>query len=107
MAIDWVFDPAPPSGQRTGGKAAEYSFEGKIDVLVRESVQNAIDEGVKDDTPVKIVYRIIDLTGEQLGEFQDAISWSSLEDNLSAVPEKRGGKLIADSIQKMKSSDSS
>ena len=38
--IEWVFDPAPPSLSRSGGRASEYSFEGRIDTLVREVVQD-------------------------------------------------------------------
>ena len=31
MAIEWVFDPASPSGARSGGSAAEFGFKGQID----------------------------------------------------------------------------
>src|SRR5215217_7039770 len=42
MKIDWVFDPTPPSGARTGGDVAEYAFTPGIEVFVREVGQLSI-----------------------------------------------------------------
>ena len=44
MKIDWVFDPTPPSGARTGGDVAEYAFTPGIEVFVREGGQLSIRE---------------------------------------------------------------
>ena len=34
--IDWIFDPAPPSGARKGGLANAQVFDPEIDSFVRE-----------------------------------------------------------------------
>ena len=101
MSVRWIFDPAPPSGKRTGGNAAEYSFEGRIDTLVREVVQNSLDAGRAGDEPVIVTFRLIELTGKHLDRFLSGLDWSSVEDNLRAIPEGRGGRGIRRAIEQM------
>jgi len=105
MTVQWVFDPAPPSGRRTGGRSAEFSFEGEIDTLVRESVQNSLDARKSEDVPAEMKFRVIDLTGTHRNRFLQAIDWPSLQDNLLAVPDKRGGKPIKANIDYMRDKD--
>lgn len=95
----WIFDPAPPSGSREGGNAAEYSFTGGIDSLVRETLQNSLDAKCKDASCVDAVFRIVELEGEHLRRFQAGMAWDSLEDNLRAVPRGRGGLGIEQALQ--------
>ncbi|MDH5630396.1 MAG: hypothetical protein OEY96_09620 [Gammaproteobacteria bacterium] len=99
MAIEWVFDPAPPSGSRSGGSAAEYGFKGQIDTLVRETVQNSLDAGKLGENRVDIKYRFIELTDEKMQNFLDSIRWDSLRDNLESVT--RNGELIQNAIHEM------
>ena len=102
MNEQWVFDPIPPSGRRTGGRAAEYGFECSIGTLVRESVQNSLDAQKSEDKPVEMKFRIVELDGDDLARFLDAAHWGSLADNLEAIAHERGGKPIEAAIQKMK-----
>ena len=90
----WIFDPAPPSGSRDGGNAAEYSFEGQIGTLVREAVQNSLDARAEGETLVDCRFRVCELSGSHLTRFKAGMAWEQLEDNLSAVPAKRGGRGI-------------
>lgn len=101
MSARWIFDPAPPSGKRTGGSAAEYGFEGKIDALVRESVQNSMDARKSPSEPTRMVFRLVELTGSYYEGFLDGMSWPTIEDNLGAVPDQRGGAPIKQAIQEM------
>ena len=106
MTIRWVFDAARSSGKRSGGNAAEYSFEGRIDTLVREVVQNSLDARLEDGEPVTVRFRLVDLSGGDLEEFRDGAGWSSLEDNLRAVPEQRpAGRAIHNALDAMDESD--
>lgn len=99
MSIEWVFDPASPSGSRRGGNAAEYGFEGHIDTLVRETVQNSMDAGNPVEKRVDIGFRMVELTGENMESFLDAMAWDSLRDNLEAV--SRHGESIKRAIEEM------
>lgn len=103
MAIEWVFDPASPSGARSGGSAAEYGFKGQIDTLVRETVQNSLDAGELGVNKVDIRYRFVELTGEKMQGFLDAMRWDSLRDNLEAVT--RNGEPIQRAIEEMYEKD--
>lgn len=102
MNEQWVFDPAPPSGRRTGGRSAEFSFEGSIDTLVRESIQNSLDARQSEELPVEMKFRLVELQGPDLERFLAAVHWNTLEDNLDAVDDERGGKPINSAIEKMK-----
>lgn len=95
----WIFDPAPPSGSREGGNAAEYSFTGGIDSLVRETLQNSMDAKRPDAGQVDAVFRVVELDGDHLRRFKDGMAWDSLEDNLRAVPTSRGGLGIEQALQ--------
>lgn len=95
----WIFDPAPPSGSREGGNAAEYSFTGGIDSLVREALQNSLDAKRRDADRVDAVFRVVELEGDHLQRFKGGMAWDSLEDNLRAVPLSRGGLGIEQALQ--------
>lgn len=101
MKIEWVFDPAPPSGGRRGGNAAEYGFEGHVDILVRETVQNSMDAGKPQEKPVSVKFRLVELTGDHMERFLNGIGWSSLQENLHAV-KRREGQAIRRAIESMR-----
>lgn len=63
MKTNWVFDPTPPSGARTGGDVAEHAFTPDIEVFVREVLQNAKDQHVDSNEAVGVVFRLIKLEG--------------------------------------------
>ncbi|MCH9695187.1 MAG: hypothetical protein K0U72_11825 [Gammaproteobacteria bacterium] len=106
MSVQWIFDPAPPSGKRRGGNSAEYGFEGQIDTLVREVVQNSLDARISDAKPVDVVFRLVELDGDYFGAFMSAISWDSLIDNLLAVPDERGGHSIRAAVDLLEQNQS-
>jgi len=83
---EWVFDPALPSQSRSGGDPAEYAFTPNIDTFVREVVQNSLDNPKDKDNPetVKIRFRLINLTGKAVKEFQQSVQWQQLEPHIRA-----------------------
>lgn len=97
----WIFDPAPPSKSRDGGNAAEYSFEGQIGTLVREAVQNSLDARAEGAPLVSCRFRICELSGTHLQQFKVGMAWEQLEDNLAAVPERRGGRGIRQALNQI------
>lgn len=103
MSVDWVFDPTPVSGARKGGNAAEYGFEGTIDTLVRETIQNSMDARRPEVQQVAIRFRMIELSGEKMQSFLDAMAWDSLRDNLERV--SRNGESIQRAIEEMYEKD--
>ena len=103
MSATWIFDPAAPSGARSGGNAAEYSFEGQIDTLVREVVQNSMDAVLDKQKAVRVRFRLVELSGPARKNFLDGMGWTSLVDNLVAVPKSRGGLAVNAAVEKITS----
>lgn len=80
----WVFDPVPPSGRRSGGDPTSYVFSPDIDAMVREVVQNANDQRVGDE-PVHVTFNLRELSGTQKHSFLAALDWPRLRDHLLGV----------------------
>lgn len=102
MEPTWVFDFPTASGSQSGGSAAEYGFSGRIDTLVRETIQNSMDAVLDPDQPVEVTYRLIELSGEKLDDFKASIGWERLAEHLESVPEERGGEGILQALKKLR-----
>ena len=79
----WKFDELRDSGVGEGGLVGDVHKRNlrEIDVIVRESIQNAKDRLIKrNNSTLKIVFKIIDLTGKDKKDYLDSINW---ENNLS------------------------
>lgn len=90
----WIFDLPPASQARRGGDPSSHVFERDLATFVREVVQNANDQAIAQPT---VVFRILDLAGDALHEFLDALSWSTLAPHLSAAAREgnRGASIKA------------
>ena len=101
MKPNWVWEPVPASGRRQGGKSAERLFQGGIDSLVRESIQNSIDARQDKKGIAEIGITLIELSGDQLKDFLAAIAWEDIRDNL--VAEKRKSSQMISAVEKLES----
>jgi RNA polymerase primary sigma factor len=97
----WWFRPAPPDGGRDYGNANIWSFDVKLEALVREVLQNARDAATSPDQCVNVVFRIIRLAGEDLLAYRDALRWTELYAHLtsSAVGGQKLATLIRDGLR--------
>lgn len=86
--LEWVFDPVPPSGRRSGGDPASYVFKPDIDALVREVIQNANDQRVG-EAPVQVDFNLRELSDVQKQAFLEAADWDRLEQHLHGVAESK------------------
>ena len=75
MSIDWWFRPEPPDKSRDFGNANIWTFRPDLDTFVREVGQNTLD--VRVATTVELRFRVIQLRGEELRDFLDALRWQS------------------------------
>jgi hypothetical protein len=101
MKTNWIFDPTPPSGARTGGDVAEYAFTPGIEVFVREVLQNAKDQHAGGPEPVSVVFRLVKLEGKSLEAFLEGIGWEVLRPHIAAAGESENGasyKLALDKL---------
>lgn len=70
------------------GKAVtDVALDRKLEQFVRETAQNSADAALDGETP-HLVYRYVQLEGEELEDFFDAIDWENLRPHLEAVAEE-------------------
>src|SRR4051812_47542223 len=84
--LEWIFDPGPPSGAKTGGLAQAQVFEtSSIDAFVREVLQNARDQRRGED-PVRVRFVLEDIDGNDYESFLEGATGSmALLDHLYAA----------------------
>jgi transcriptional regulator with XRE-family HTH domain len=97
----WWFRPAPPDGGRDYGNANIWSFDVKLEALVREVLQNARDAATSPDQCVNVVFRIIRLTGDDLRAYREALHWTELLSHLSSssTGQQKLATLIRDGLR--------
>ncbi len=85
---NWIFDELRNSGVGDGGLVGDVYKKNlrEIDVIVRESIQNAKDRLLKKNNSIlKVVFKIIDLTGKAKEDYLEAINWKqSLSKHIKA-----------------------
>lgn len=80
----WGFVKLREDDPRRGGRA-KFAIESRVSNLVREVIQNVRDQGLKEDAPVNVTFRILDLEGDELNSFLSDIDWSQgLQEHLAA-----------------------
>lgn len=90
MSIDglgqcnWIFDPQPPAGLKSGGSILDQLFDRDIRAFVRETTQNSNDQKI-DNSVARIEYHIHTATGDYLDQVLDALGWIDFKRHLDAV----------------------
>ncbi|MEV7522234.1 transcriptional regulator [Streptomyces sp. NPDC091371] len=74
----WHHRTAHADGGREYGNAAAFAFDADMAVLAREATQNALDERLDVNAPVRVHYTLHELTGERLSSFLAALQWDEL-----------------------------
>jgi RNA polymerase primary sigma factor len=99
----WDFRPAPRDGGRDFGNANVWSFDPGLDVLVRETLQNARDAAPTADRKVEVVFRIIRLSGADKQDYLTALKWPELVKHLEASAEsgQKLGTLLRDGLDRL------
>lgn len=97
---EWVFEE--PIRVRQGGSAAQYAFSPKLDVFVREVVQNSKDQKDANATdPVRVDFRLLRLSGDALEAFRVAVDWQSLVEHLRAAGQRKNTHSIMRAVEEL------
>ncbi|MFD3439622.1 helix-turn-helix transcriptional regulator [Streptomyces sp. NPDC058685] len=101
--LEWIFQPAPEDGSRSGGNAAAYAFAANLEVLAREATQNSLDERYLPSEPVTSRFVLHELTGQHLQGFLDALRWESIERHLREAADRRqkAGRVLVDGLNEL------
>jgi hypothetical protein len=74
--FDWVFPDLSRRGAGQGGDLTQFTIRGDLETFVREVLQNSNDAAIQDnDDPVKVIFRIQELTGTDLDTFKRVFGW--------------------------------
>jgi hypothetical protein len=71
---EWFFFHGGPGAPRYGGDPTKHAVDHDTETFVREVLQNANDQGIDDET-VGVTFRFVDLAGDELGAFLEALGW--------------------------------
>lgn len=97
--LTWYLREAPVDGARTGGQAAEFAFEHSLRSLAPETTQNSNDEKLDTESSVDLAYTVIELTGDALKDFLDALKFKDLRAHYESIVELRPDLPITGSIR--------
>lgn len=91
--LQWLFPSLHPQNFQEGSDGNKKAFDGTIDSLLREAIQNASDAKwpIDSDKKVKIKVTAIKLSGNSKSKFLKAMSWEQLSRHIEAVAENKNG----------------
>jgi RNA polymerase primary sigma factor len=93
--VDWRPRAGFPDGAREGGNANQFAISPSFRNLVREAIQNGIDERLDQVQPVSIRFRLLSLRGEAKNRYLEAMRWVKLRPHFEACAEQRGDEQAA------------
>lgn len=101
--LKWIFPERHPQDFQEGSDGNQKAFDGSIDSVLREAIQNSSDAKwpMYGDSKVKIRVTAIKLTGTQKNKYLKTMGWQRLEKHLKAVIKTAttGANLLPQSIK--------
>jgi RNA polymerase primary sigma factor len=99
-AVSWVARRAPVDGGRDGGNANQFTIRPGLGNLVRETIQNSVDEWLGNPHgPVRVRFRLLSLRGEAKSRFLEAMRWDELGRHVDACVEQAGDQQVAGGLE--------
>ncbi len=99
-AVKWIPRTAPVDGGRDGGNANQFTIRPTTANLVREAVQNAVDEWLgSTHGPVRVRFRLLSLRGAAKRRYLEAMQWEQLRRHVDACIEQAGDQQVAGGLQ--------
>jgi transcriptional regulator with XRE-family HTH domain len=99
--VKWIARRAPVDGGRDGGNANQFTIRASIANLVREAIQNAVDEWLgHPHGPVRVRFRLLSLRGEAKRRYLEAMQWEEqLRPHVEACVEQSGDQQVAGGLE--------
>lgn len=103
-ALAWYHRPAHADGGREMGNAAAFAFDVSLGTIVREAVQNSLDEQVDPARPVRVRFTLEEISGERFLRFLHALRWNELGEHYeqAARNPQKVGRVIAEALADMR-----
>ena len=96
--VRWVARRAPRDGGRDLGNANQFTIRASIVNLIREAIQNALDEALGVGA-VKMKFRLLSLRGEAKTRFLEAMQWDELRRHVEATVAQANNQQVAGGFQ--------
>ncbi|MEU3915019.1 helix-turn-helix transcriptional regulator [Streptomyces sp. NPDC029721] len=106
--LQWHHRVAHADGGREYGNAAAFAFDADMAILAREATQNALDERLDSNDPVRVRYTLHELTGSHLASFLSAMRWDDLRPHYeqAAAAEQKVSRSLRAALDDLASKDS-
>jgi hypothetical protein len=109
--LQWLFPGLHPQNFQQGSDGNQKAFDGTIDSLLREAIQNASDARwpIDSENKVKIKVTAIKLSGASKTKFLKTMGWEQLSRHVEAVADNKNGgadvlnQSLKDGLSKLKS----
>lgn len=109
--LQWLFPGLHPQNFQQGSDGNQKAFDGTIDSLLREAIQNASDARwpIDSENKVKIRVTAIKLSGNSKTKFLKTMGWEQLSRHVEAVADNKNGgadvlnQSLKDGLSKLKS----
>jgi transcriptional regulator with XRE-family HTH domain len=93
--VEWRPRAGFADGARDGGNANQFAIPPSFRNLVREAIQNAVDERLGQVQPVDVRFRLLSLRSEAKSRYLEAMRWPDLRPHFKACAEQRGDEQAA------------
>ncbi|EMA25392.1 hypothetical protein [Haloarcula amylolytica] len=104
---EWFFFSGGPGAPRYGDDPTKHSVDHDSEAFVREVLQNANDQGLDNEDPVRVTFRFVTLSGEDKERFLNTLDWGSgLRGRLNAVSRAKHGRRYDDLVDEIDNPDS-
>jgi len=104
---EWFFFSGGPGAPRYGDDPTKHSVDHDSEAFVREVLQNANDQALDDEDPVRVTFRFVTLSGDDKESFLDTLEWGTgLRDRLEAVSRAKHGRRYGDLVDRMEDPES-
>jgi hypothetical protein len=87
---EWVIDRLTGNGIERGAGSGQEVVSGDLNTLVRETLQNSKDQQAAPDTPVRVRYSLLELTGNRKTQFLKSMAWGRLSRHMEACTKHPG-----------------
>lgn len=89
----WFFFSGGPGAPRYGDDPTKHAVDHDTETFVREVLQNANDQALHNDDPVRVTFDLLTLSGDDKAAFLDALQWhDGLGDHIAAVGNSDNGR---------------
>lgn len=100
---EWFFFSGGPGAPRYGDDPTKHAVDHDTETFVREVLQNANDQGLDNDDPVKVSFRFVTLTGEDKHTFLEAMGWDhGLDPRIQSVSDSYEGRSYTKLLERVR-----